>query len=905
MRKFLSLLMATFFSAGLFAVTYTVAGSKAILGSEWKTDDTNNDMELVDGVYTLVKEGVTLGQNTYEYKVAQDHAWTNAWPAQNAKLAIAEDGTYDVTFTFVESTKVVNAVAEKKGSAVVEKHYLVVGQKEIANGQDWNNDADANVMATADNGVTYTLTIEDLELTKATDYQYKIVEKGSWTEYFPNLGGPNATFSVEETAKYTIKYVFTVATSKCEVQTTKSGDVEPGGGGDDPQPETKYFMKNNWNGGEWSWKEMAAAEDNTFKLEKVVFGGTGVNYNTEESDTGAEWVEVAAFDGDEVGALDTVTFVLDLAAEKKVKAILLGKYQEGQGGGDDPQPGTKYFMKNNWNGGEDWTWKEMAAAEDNTFKLEKVVFGGTGVNYNTAESDEGAEWVEVAAFDGDEIGALDTVTFILDLAAEKKVKAILLGKYQEGQGGGDDPQPGTKYFMKNNWNGGEDWTWKEMAAAEDNTFKLEKVVFGGTGVNYNTAESDEGAEWVEVAAFDGDEIGALDTVTFILDLAAEKKVKAILLGKYQEGQGGGDDPQPEVTYLLIGSDPAIGGESWDGSKAVALVDGKATVTLQAGECEFKVVPSDWNWDNALGFAQVDADCSSKGISEGDNGNVKVTLAEAGDMTVEVKEGKLCVTGNFVAGGDDPQPEVTYLLIGSDPAIGGESWDGSKAVALVDGKATVTLQAGECEFKVVPSDWNWDNALGFAQVDAECSSEGISEGDNGNVKITMAEAGEMTVEVKDGKLCVTGNFVTGGDDPQPVTPDGIYLSGSFCNWEAKAEYKFARNEAAEGEEYVLSTTLAENDQVKVVEIVNGVWGWYPDGMDNAYTVDADHAGNVTIYFQKTYKEDWAAFGGYIYIAVSGTGVSNTVNDVKAQKFIENGQLFIIVNGATYTVMGQIR
>ena len=794
--------MATFFSAGLFAVTYTVAGSKAILGSEWKTDDTNNDMELVDGVYTLVKEGVTLGQNTYEYKVAQDHAWTNAWPAQNAKLAIAEDGTYDVTFTFVESTKVVNAVAEKKGSAVVEKHYLVVGQKEIANGQDWNNDADANVMATADNGVTYTLTIEDLELTKATDYQYKIVEKGSWTEYFPNLGGPNATFSVEETAKYTIKYVFTVATSKCEVQTTKSGDVEPGGGGDDPQPETKYFMKNNWNGGEWSWKEMAAAEDNTFKLEKVVFGGTGVNYNTEESDTGAEWVEVAAFDGDEVGALDTVTFVLDLAAEKKVKAILLGKYQEGQGGGDDPQPGTKYFMKNNWNGGEDWTWKEMAAAEDNTFKLEKVVFGGTGVNYNTAESDEGAEWVEVAAFDGDEIGALDTVTFILDLAAEKKVKAILLGKYQEGQ-------------------------------------------------------------------------------------------------------GGGDDPQPEVTYLLIGSDPAIGGESWDGSKAVALVDGKATVTLQAGECEFKVVPSDWNWDNALGFAQVDADCSSKGISEGDNGNVKVTLAEAGDMTVEVKEGKLCVTGNFVAGGDDPQPEVTYLLIGSDPAIGGESWDGSKAVALVDGKATVTLQAGECEFKVVPSDWNWDNALGFAQVDAECSSEGISEGDNGNVKITMAEAGEMTVEVKDGKLCVTGNFVTGGDDPQPVTPDGIYLSGSFCNWEAKAEYKFARNEAAEGEEYVLSTTLAENDQVKVVEIVNGVWGWYPDGMDNAYTVDADHAGNVTIYFQKTYKEDWAAFGGYIYIAVSGTGVSNTVNDVKAQKFIENGQLFIIVNGATYTVMGQIR
>ncbi len=109
------------------------------------------------------------------------------------------------------------------------------------------------------------------------------------------------------------------------------------------------------------------------------------------------------------------------------------------------------------------------------------------------------------------------------------------------QGGGDDPQPGTKYFMKNNWNGGNDWSWKEMTASENKTFKLEKVVFGGTGVNYNTAESDEGAEWVAADAFDGDKIGALDTVTFVLDLAAAKKVKAILLGKYNGEQGGDDD----------------------------------------------------------------------------------------------------------------------------------------------------------------------------------------------------------------------------------------------------------------------------------------------------------------------------------------------------------------------------
>ena len=145
---------------------------------------------------------------------------------------------------------------------------------------------------------------------------------------------------------------------------------------------------------------------------------------------------------------------------------------------------------------------------------------------------------------------------------------------------------------------------------------------------------------------------------------------------------------------------------------------------------------------------------------------------------------------------------------------------------------------------------------------------------------------------------------GGDDPQ--SNDGIYLSGSFNEWQAEAKYKFARNEAAEVEEYVLSAKLAENDQVKVVEIINGEWGWYPDGMDNAYIVDADHAGDVTIYFQKNYKEEWKDFGGYMYIAVgSSTGISNTVNDVKVQKFIENGQLFIIVNGAVYTATGMLR
>ena len=71
------------------------------------------------------------------------------------------------------------------------------------------------------------------------------------------------------------------------------------------------------------------------------------------------------------------------------------------------------------------------------------------------------------------------------------------------------------YYMKNNWDAGADWTWKAMTK-DGETYKLEKVVFGGTGVNYNTADSDEGSSWVPVANIAGDAISAKDTVTLVL-----------------------------------------------------------------------------------------------------------------------------------------------------------------------------------------------------------------------------------------------------------------------------------------------------------------------------------------------------------------------------------------------------
>ena len=98
--------------------TWTVAGGSATLfGSEWCTGCTANDLtEGENSVWTKVYDDVTLTAGTIEYKIVKNYGWTTAYPSENAKLVIAADGKYDVTFTFNSSTKVVEAVAE----AVVE-----------------------------------------------------------------------------------------------------------------------------------------------------------------------------------------------------------------------------------------------------------------------------------------------------------------------------------------------------------------------------------------------------------------------------------------------------------------------------------------------------------------------------------------------------------------------------------------------------------------------------------------------------------------------------------------------------------------------------------------------------------------------------------------------------------------
>lgn len=78
------------------------------------------------------------------------------------------------------------------------------------------------------------------------------------------------------------------------------------------------------------------------------------------------------------------------------------------------------------------------------------------------------------------------------------------------------------YYIKNNWYGCGAWKWKGMTK-EGDKYRIDNVVYGGNGLNYNTSNSDEGAVWKEASTIkyaDNKVVAAYDTVNFILDPAA-------------------------------------------------------------------------------------------------------------------------------------------------------------------------------------------------------------------------------------------------------------------------------------------------------------------------------------------------------------------------------------------------
>ena len=163
-----------------------------------------------------------------------------------------------------------------------------------------------------------------------------------------------------------------------------------------------------------------------------------------------------------------------------------------------------------------------------------------------------------------------------------------------------------------------------------------------------------------------------------------------------------------------------------------------------------------------------------------------------------------------------------------------------------------------------------------------------------------------LDIVEGKLYVitTAEGAGAWGNLDPVLENGYYLVGKFNGVEQwdyaslSAEKKLATSPETENE-YIITVALKADDKFKVISLENDVFmTWYGE---NDYVVTAATAGaSKTIYFSPVYKDAW---GGHYYIQANDpTAISNAEAEVKAQKVIENGQIFILKNGVKYNVLG---
>ena len=184
---------------------YTIAGSSAVLGFNWSTDDANNDMSKQDdGTYKLVKENVVLVKDTeYQYKVVRDHSWDWSYPSDNATFTVDKSGIYNVTFTFDGKTSL-------EVETVLIKEEIIIPTVALAGTMnDWSTTA--NVLVLAADSLTASTTIA---LQANTTDSIKVVLDGNWL-------GNNGTMTRENDGQ---AWTFKADENNCVLKTDVAGD---------------------------------------------------------------------------------------------------------------------------------------------------------------------------------------------------------------------------------------------------------------------------------------------------------------------------------------------------------------------------------------------------------------------------------------------------------------------------------------------------------------------------------------------------------------------------------------------------------------------------------------------------------------------------------------------------------
>ncbi len=181
--------------------TYIVAGVADLCGSSWNGTDVNNQMTLVDGLYTKTFANVPEGES-YQFKVVENlSSGTQNWYGDGENnITFNVTATCDVKVTFDASTKEITVSGDHAevptGLEINSMRVVGNGDGSWLNGVNWDPADDANLMTETSEGV-YEITFEDVEA--YDNYQVKFAANGSWAE---NWGGTYAGSGVETDAAY-------------------------------------------------------------------------------------------------------------------------------------------------------------------------------------------------------------------------------------------------------------------------------------------------------------------------------------------------------------------------------------------------------------------------------------------------------------------------------------------------------------------------------------------------------------------------------------------------------------------------------------------------------------------------------------------------------------------------------
>ncbi len=656
---------------------------------------------------------------------------------------------------------------------------------------------------------------------------------------------------------------------------------------DTPKPvETKYYAKNNWNNGDWSWLEMTKVED-LYVLDSVIFGGTGVNINTKEEDTDAKWFalkDMTYVGEDTIQALDTVRFELAISKEDTVlTAIKLGRPAPAARkefvfvAGEVADANPALFAITWGKDGSNETVKLANKADDiYTAEILETVDSVVLVRCATGATEiiwgEGTNvWNQTANYE-----LCDTMSFVA-WVEETNLFTITC----------DTPKPvETKYYAKNNWNNG-DWSWLEMTKVED-LYVLDSVIFGGTGVNINTKEEDTDAKWFalkDMTYVGEDTIQALDTVRFELAISKEDTVlTAIKLGR--------PAPVARKEFVFVAGEaaeanPAMFAITWgkDGSNETVKMTQKGEEALYTANI-LETVDSVVLVRCASDATEIIWDGEGKNVW---NQTANYELCDTMSFVAWVEE-----TNLFTITCDTPKPVGDkYYVTGNAALVGEEKAWKADAIEMVDYTYTFPmLAAGEYQLKV--TDGTWEHAWGYDNLSPTVAVEGLYTDVDGNICFTVYTPNDVTVTFAQGYVVVTGDFT----NPTPDDGYGILLNGT----------DYIKGEASEiigGKEYKVVLDLVAGNFVQLYDGANHVaWVVNPEGL--GYTNFDQHDGALYIKENGNYQFYVKIFtnmtsGLYVGFTTS-TGLNEIMLNAKDGKFIINGKMIIRRNGALYTIQG---